>query len=545
MSDNFSHSQRIRKAVIPTAGGVVAAQHRVAAEAGAAVLAAGGDAVDAAVATSFALGVVEPWMSGVAGGGCMVIWRADAQRARVVNFGMRSPRALDPAQFPLAAGGVSNDLFGWPLVVGDRNVQGATAVAIPGVVSGMALAHGEYGRLAWQELVEPAVGLAREGLLCDWYSGLITASNAKGLAGDPDAAAMFLEEGTWPILGSWTGGSERRLDQSQLAESLAQIGREGARALYGGDVGRKLAADVQAKGGFLELADLAGYRAEWAEPLRLEHADGVVWAAPGLTGGPTYGRALAALQANEAWAAAPTAARGSIGAPHYRALAAALGEAFAARFAQMGDHESGAAPGSTTHFSVVDRHGNFCAVTQTLLSIFGSRVVSPSTGVLLNNGIMWFDPVPGRPNSLAPGKRCLANYCPVVGRDAAGRMFALGASGGRKILGAVLQLAMFVSRFGMTLEQAFHQPRIDVSGLPSIAADPHLGRAVLDAVAQVMPVVESPRVVFPYAFACPAGVLRDGGMNSGCTEIMSPYGDAAAEDDARIGAGAARRAAGV
>ena len=238
---------------------------------------------------------------------------------------------------------------------------------------------------------------------------------------------------------------------------------------------------------------------------------------------------------------AETAIRASM----HRAAAAALGEAFAARFAQMGDHESGAAPGSTTHFSVVDRHGNFCAVTQTLLSIFGSRVVSPSTGVLLNNGIMWFDPVPGRPNSLAPGKRCLANYCPVVGRDAAGRMFALGASGGRKILGAVLQLAMFVSRFGMTLEQAFHQPRIDVSGLPSIAADPHLGRAVLDAVAQVMPVVESPRVVFPYAFACPAGVLRDGGMNSGCTEIMSPYGDAAAEDEARIGAGAARGAAGV
>jgi len=95
------------------------------------------------------------------------------------------------------------------------------------------------------------------------------------------------------------------------------------------------------------------------------------------------------------------------------------------------------APSCTTHFSIVDRHGNMCSVTQTLLSIFGSRVVSPSTGLLLNNGIMWFDPEPGKPNSLGPGKRCLGNFCPVIGEAADGRRFALGASGGRKIIGAV------------------------------------------------------------------------------------------------------------
>ena len=110
----------------------------------------------------------------------------------------------------------------------------------------------------------------------------------------------------------------------------------------------------------------------------------------------------------------------------------------------MGDNESPHAPSCTTHFSVVDRHGNLCAVTQTLLSIFGSRVVSPSTGILLNNGIMWFDPEPGKPNSLAPNKRCLGNFCPVVGEIADGRRFALGASGGRKIIGTVLQIASFL-----------------------------------------------------------------------------------------------------
>lgn len=249
MIDNFSEAQTVRKTVIASAGGVVASQHKRAAQAGAAVLAAGGDAVDAAVATSFALGVVEPWMSGVAAGGCMVLWRADEQRAQVVNFGMRSPRGLDPADYPLTGDGRSSDLFPWLAVKDDRNVEGATAVAIPGVVSGMGLAHERYGRKAWRELVEPAARLAEEGLLVDWYSGLITASAARNLAKDPDAAAMFLDEGTWPILGSWTGASTRRLDQKALARTLMQIAQEGPRSFYEGSIAHALVADIRAKGG--------------------------------------------------------------------------------------------------------------------------------------------------------------------------------------------------------------------------------------------------------------------------------------------------------
>jgi gamma-glutamyltranspeptidase/glutathione hydrolase len=149
--DNFSRTQIIRKVVIPTRGGVVAAAHRRAAEVGASVLDAGGDAVDAAVAVSFAIGVVEPWMSGPAAGGAMVLWRAGENRARVVDYGARSPMALDPADYPLAPGaGTSKDLFAWPAVLDDRNVCGATAVAVPGVVSGMGLAHAEYGRMPWR-----------------------------------------------------------------------------------------------------------------------------------------------------------------------------------------------------------------------------------------------------------------------------------------------------------------------------------------------------------------------------------------------------------
>ena len=524
MTDNFSNSQVVRKQVVANRGGVVAAQHRRAAEVGAAVLEAGGDAVDAAVATSFAIGVVEPWMSGPAAGGCMTLWRADSGRAEVVDYGMRSPLALNPADYPLTGDGRVADLFPWPAVVDDRNITGAAAVAVPGVVAGMDLAHRRHGRLPWRDLVQPAAALAGQGLIADWYSGLLTASTAKALSRDADAARMFLDDGLFAIVGGWTDTKLRHLDQSVMAHTLAQIADEGAVAFYRGDIAQALVRDVQAKGGCLALDDLAGYEAAWAEPLDLPHRGGRIFAPPGLTGGPTMSAAVAELAK-----VAPPAVGGP-GAAGTLAMARALHAAFDARLRGMGDHEAAQAPGCTTHFSIVDRHGNFCSVTQTLLSIFGSRVVSPSTGLLLNNGIMWFDPEPGRPNSLGPGKRCLANYCPVVGHTADGRQFALGASGGRKILGAVLQLADGLIAQGLNLEAAFHAPRIDVSGNQrQLIADHALPPAVLDALRAEFTVTTARRQPHPFAFACPAGVERAGGLNFGCTETASPWGDAVGE----------------
>ena len=523
MIDNFSNTQIVRKAVVATRGGVVAAQHRRAAEAGAAVLEAGGDAIDAAIATSFAIGVVEPWMSGPAAGGCMTLWRAREARAYTIDYGMRSPSRLDPADYPLAGSGRASDLFPWASVEDDRNVQGATAVAVPGVVAGMDLAHERFGRMPWRDLLVAAIALAEEGLLVDWYSGLLMASTARALSLDPDAAALFLEDGRWPILGQWTALTEKRLDQQALARTLRAIAHAGARELYEGDVARALAGDVQAKGGCLSVEDLAAYRATIVEPLDIAYRGGHVYAAPGMTGGPTFARAMHALSDM-----LPRAA-GAPDAASYVAYARALDAAFRSRLETMGDHEAPNAPACTTHFSVVDRDGNLCAVTQTLLSIFGARVVSPSTGVLLNNGVMWFDPEPGKPNSLAPGKRCLANYCPVVGVAADGRRFALGASGGRKILGTVLQISSFLIDHGLTLEQAFHQPRIDVSGGERLIADSALPADIVEALGRAFPTTTARRTLFPYAFAVPAGVLRDGERNMGCTEIMSPWGDAAAE----------------
>ncbi|GAB4364008.1 MAG: gamma-glutamyltransferase [Kiloniellaceae bacterium] len=516
----FSRAQVTRKPATLSPHGIVAAQHRKAAEIGAEVLKAGGHAVDAAVATSFAIGVVEPWMSGPAGGGAAMLWDAAAGKAEALFYGMKAPAGLDPADFPLTGAESSGDLFPWKAVKDDRNVLGATAVAVPGLVDGLGKAHARYGRLPWRELVLPAVQLAREGFLVDWYVALQITGAARSLARDRDAAARFLDDGQWPRVANWTALSDQRIDMSSMAPTLQAIADDGPRALYDGDLAAALARDVEAKGGSLRLADLNAYQAVWQEALSFQYRQARFHVTPQLTAGPTIADVFARLESGFRPGGKPDGAA-------FSAYAAALNAAYAKRLAEDGDNEDPRAPACTTHFSVVDKDGNMIAVTQTLLSAFGARVVSPSTGLLLNNGIMWFDPEPGKPNSLAPGKRCLMNVCPLIG-EIAGRRFALGASGGRKIMPAVAQLASFLTDFGMTLADAFHQQRIDVSGGDTVIADDRLPTAVLEALGQDNRVVTTRRAPYPYAFACPAGVAREGTENHGATEPLSPWGDAVA-----------------
>lgn len=521
---NFSKTQQTRKEVIWTEGGVVASQHRKAAEVGAAVLAAGGDAIDAAVATSFAVGVVEPWMSGPMGGGMMTLWRADEDRAETIEFGMHAPARLKLEDYPLEPGTTAGDLFPWTRVTGDRNVYGATAVAVPGTVAGMELAHGKYGRKAWADLLAPAVALAEEGMLIDWYASLMIASATRQLAQDKDAADLFLLDGQWPNIAGWTALSDARLNQTAQAATLQRLAKHGARDFYEGDVARQLVQDVQAKGGSLSMEDLAAYRAVASEARTIRYRDAVVYAPSGLSAGAELVKALKAMEAGFTPGDAPTA-------ESYATMAGALGAAYRDRLEHGGDTgESPQSPACTTTFSVVDRYGNMVNVTQTLLSMFGSHVVSPQTGMLLNNGIMWFDPEPGKPNSLAPGKRCLMNVCPTVGQ-AGDRMFAIGASGGRKILPAVANLTSFFVDYGMDLEAAFHTPRVDASAASGTVVDEDLPFEVYEALASLGPVKKAKRTVHPYAFAVPAGVMRKGKKNCGATEIMTPWGDAICEEE--------------
>ncbi len=521
LRENFSTSQVIRKTVCQSSGGIVAAQHRVAAEVGARVLAEGGNAIDAAIATSFAIGVVEPWMSGLAGGGAMLVYDAKKNKTHAIDYGMRSSKSLDPADYPLS-GGTASDLFPWPEVVGEKNVHGPGSIAVPGLVDGVRIAHENFATKPWAELVQPAVDLALEGPLIDWFSSLLITCAARQINLYDTSRDIYFRDG-FPIISQWTAASEDHLDFSQLAQTLKRVAEKGARELYDGELARAIASDVQRLGGSLTEHDLASYQAKLIDPLDIKYRDAVISVVPGLTAGPTLAHTLKALEEFQPEPASPP------DAPMYAAYADALDKAYAHRLATMGDVEGGRGETCTTHFSVVDRHGNMVSMTQTLLSLFGSKVTLPSTGMLMNNGIMWFDPVAGNPNSLGPDKKCLMNVCPVIGHKQ-DLSFALGASGGRKIMPAVMQLSSFLCDFDMGLEQAFHHPRIDMSGGGNVVADIGLDEETHHQLASTHSVTPARRTTYPFFFACPSAVARKAGVNSGMSEIMSPWGDAIAEN---------------
>jgi gamma-glutamyltranspeptidase/glutathione hydrolase len=528
MADQFSNAQQIRKPAVTSKGGIVASQSRKAAEVGAAVLADGGDCIDAVVATTFALGVLEPWMSGLGGGGAMVLYRARENSYEVIDYGMRSPNSLRIEDYPLTSGAAS-DIFPWQRVKDDRNLQGPGSIAVPGVVAGMEEAHRRHAKMPWQELLAPSVKLAGEGLLVDWWTTLMIASSAADLRRYPASAAAYLQDGL-PPNAQWGVKSTVRLPQDRLKATMSYLATEGPRDFYEGDLARSMSSDIQAAGGALTVEDLAAFRAHGREPLKIPYRGGNVYATPELTCGPTLAHTLRLLQQKL------KLGRGGPDAAAYIEFALALQSAYRERLSDMGDADGrralGAehlAPACTTHFSLVDKDGNMAAVTQTLLSTFGSKFVTPQSGITMNNGIMWFDPAQGATNSLAPGKRCLTNYTPVVAQVADGCRLALGASGGRRILPAVTQMLSFVMDYGMDLDEAIHTPRIDASEGAVVIGDVRLPDATHDALRQKFDYEQARIQTFPMKFACPSVVLRNGAVNSGATESAQPWGDAVAE----------------
>ena len=502
----FHQNWIIRKPKATGDNGVIACQHRTAAEVGAEVLRAGGNAVDAAVATSFAISVVEPWMSGVGGGGYMQIALAAEQKYRCIAMGMVAPRDLQIEDYPLADdGGTSGDLFAWPNVVEKRNVTGYHSIAVPGQVAGLALAWERYGSMPWAELMQPAIALAEQGLPVTWYMSLRTLGAARELAEFLASREVYLPDGFPPVAEQGQPIPYRPL--GKLPDTFKRLAEAGAADYYTGDIAAQIVRDAQAGGSRLSLEDLAAYEATDVAPLERAYGGVTVHAAPALTAGPTMLRVMDLSEDQISGDGPPDAAT-------YAVWAQALEKAYDERFRTMGDGEDPANPACTTNFTIADKNGNMVCLTQTLLSAFGSKVVFPGTGILMNNGIMWFDPRPGNPNSLAGGKKPLSNMCPtVVSRDGV-PWFAIGGSGGRRIMPAVFQILSMLTLRGMDLEDACHQPRIDVSGEDLCTVDPELDASVAQAIEKHMPVVPGENAVFPHLYACPNVVMRDPGSGS-------------------------------
>ena len=520
--DHLTQNWQVRKPAARSRRGVVASQHRLAAEVGADMLAAGGNAVDAAVAAGFALAAIEPWNSGLGGVGYMLVYLAKENRVEVVDFGPVSPRALDPADFPLS-GGFAGDLFAWPAVAEDRNVHGPLSFALPGEVDGLGLALERFGTRTLATVLQPAIALADEGIAVDWFLTLKVATLAQELARYGATRDIWLPAGMPPV--TPPDAPFRRLKLAGLADTLRTLSRAGRRDFYEGEIAAAIAKDIRDLGGVLGPEDLKQYRARIAAPMECDYRGATIALAPQLTAGPSM-----------AWALGRLAERSfEPGGPHadaFVAYAEALREAYARRLRTIGESE-GRGPSSTTHLNAIDRDGNMVALTQTLLSVFGSKVVLPATGILMNNGAMWFDPRPGTPNSLGPAKRPLTNMCPVIARRGGKPWFAIGASGGRKIFPAVLQIASFLVDHGMSLEDAFHQPRIDASGGERIAVDPRLPQEIRNALSKKFPLHPAELAVYPPNFACPSAVLNDLRTDErfGMGDVMSPWSGAAAEKE--------------
>ncbi len=412
----------------------------------------------------------------------------------------------------------------------DRNLHGPGSVAVPGVVAGMEEAHRRHARLPWRELLAPSVDLAGQGLAVDWWTTLMIASSAADLRRYPASAAAYLVDGLPPERAM--GDQDQRAAAAGPAQGDAVLSGRGRPARFSTRATWRAASPPTCRRAAARCRSRTSPPSapHLREPLAIPYRGGKVHATPELTCGPTLAHALNLLQQRlQPGGKGPDAAA-------YAEYALALQSAYRQRLQDMGDADGrralGAehlAPSCTTHFSVVDREGNMAAVTQTLLSTFGSKFVTPQSGITMNNGIMWFDPTPGGPNSLSPGKRCLTNYTPVLAQTADGRRLAAGASGGRRILPAVTQLLSFVMDYGMDLDTAMHQPRIDASEGAVVIGDVRLPAPAREALRARFDYEEARVQTFPMKFACPSVVLRDGETNSGATEIAQPWGDAVAE----------------
>ncbi len=549
---------QLGRSVVTGRRGVVSSKTLQSSEAGATVLAKGGNAVDAAATTAAVAWVSEPWANGIGGGGYMVI-QPPGGNPSVIDYTMIAPLGASPEMFPLKPRNKDAELFGWASVVDGKNVHGASSVAIPGGLAGVALALERFGTISLAEALEPAIALAEDGMPISWHWGQVTARDLALLSRYPATAAIYLDDNRFPPF-SVDAASPRKLRNPDLARTLRLIADQGIGSFYEGETAALMADHLAAEGAPITRQDFANYRARVVEPLVTDLHGHQVVTTSGPGGGPTLTEGLRIL------AGFDLASYGFGTAESLHLFAEAFKIAFADRFAYFADPEQVDVPfealisaryldhrragidpnraeparagdraslgvahdlapsipeytsgGSTTHLSVIDGNGLAVSNTQTLLGYWGSRIVPPGTGVLLNNGMMWFDPEPGRPNSVGPGKRPVANMSPaILARDGVA-VAALGASGGRKIIGTVAQLAINLVDHGMTMQEATDAPRLDLSTPEMIASDRFDSAAIetLQAMGHRMRISDETRLGGD--FASPANVRRlpDGTCESG------------------------------
>jgi gamma-glutamyltranspeptidase/glutathione hydrolase len=475
--------------------GMVVSSHHLASEVGARTLQAGGNAIDAAVATAFALAVVLP-SAGNLGGGGFLVHHGDVGEVATIDFRETAPLAATEPMFLDAAGAVRDS----------SNHEGPLAVGVPGTVAGLWLAHQRGGSLPWAQLVQPAVDLATDGFPSTWAmrAWLARLQDEE----DPLYAATrqtFLKDGE----ALYRVGEPFR--QPDLARTLTRIRDEGRDGFYRGETAGLIATFMNEIGGLITAEDLARYEAVERPPVHGTYRGYDVYAM-----GPPSSGGIALIQMLNILENDDLAALGHNSVPYMHLLTEAMRRAYADRACWLGDPDfnpgqpvdrllskehaaalratidPAAASASdsalfgaaylpavseeTTHLSVVDAQGHAVALTYTLEESYGSNLTVPGAGFLLNNEMGDFNAVPGLtntkgkvgtpPNLVEPGKRMLSSMTPtVVARDGA-VVLVVGSPGGRTIINSVLQVVLNVVDHGMGLREAVDAPRFHHQWLP-------------------------------------------------------------------------------
>jgi len=461
--------------------GMVVSNHPLASAAGAEMLAAGGNAIDAAIATLFTLTVVEPMMVGIIGGGMAHIRLADRSH-RFIDGQSTVPLAVRPDTYRSKPGS-AHDVFD---TVGDENLNGPKAVAVPGSLKAWCETLQRFGTMPLADVMAPAIKHASRGFAATPYLHECIADGAAEMLKDKPISAIYLPNGMPLKAGD-------RVVQSEYAETLAHIARHGEAALYHGALGDIFVDYMKAHDGFVSREDLASYKTVERLPVRADYRGWeILGPPPPAASGVHIAQMLNILEGYDI-------AGNGFGTPEtIHLLGEVLKIAFADRAAASGDPDfinvpverltskayakerrDAIDPGRaqkwgagvsqpegahTTHMTAADAMGNVVATTQTINNLFGAKILIPGLGIVPNNYMNLYDPRPGHALSLAPGKRVTTSMSPMMALRDGRLVYALGLPGGKRIFPSALQALLNLIDHGMSLQEAVEAPRVWTEG---------------------------------------------------------------------------------
>lgn len=490
----FSMISEAQQVTVSGKQGVVVSVDKYASQVGIDILKAGGNAIDAAVATAFALAVTHPFAGNIGGGGFMLIKLENGEEI-AIDYRETAPKKATPTMFLKPDGTVDQD----------KSNFGYLVAGVPGTVKGLETAWQKHGDLPWKVLLQPAIKLAQKGIYLNKYDARELAKNKAHLARYPESKKVFFKNETD------TYNSEDLWKQPDLAKTLKSIARNGSKAFYHGRIASKMASDFKRNGGLVTKADLRNYEAKVRKPLKgTFNGYEIIGMPPPSSGGVCVQEMLNILEN------VPLNKKEPLDPQNIHNLIEAMRYVFLDRTKFLGDPDFVEVPVDkltskrygkllakeikpdtatssenltqnvsvyeenmeTTHFSVADKYGNVVSNTYTLEEAFGSKAVVKGLGFLLNNEMHDFNINPnqvnmkgglgGNPNGIAPRKRMLSSMSPTIVLKDGKPILATGSPGGRTIVNTVMQMILGTTYYNLSLEQTMRLPRLSHHWMPDV-----------------------------------------------------------------------------